>query len=55
MEEKTLKLLRDDILTYWKDLEDGDFEDSGFLKELNACIGYYNGYKRGQKIKAIEK
>lgn len=55
MEEKTLELLRGDIFTYWKDLENVDFEDAGFLKELNACIGYYNEYKRGQKIKPIEK
>ncbi|PIN84478.1 MAG: hypothetical protein COV65_00900 [Nitrosopumilales archaeon CG11_big_fil_rev_8_21_14_0_20_33_24] len=51
MQEKTLALLKQDIVTYWKDLESGDFEDDSFLKELNACIGYYNQYKRGQAIK----
>ena len=55
MQEKTLALLKQDILTYWADLEEGDFEDKDFLKELNACIGYYNEYKRGQIIKATEK
>jgi hypothetical protein len=55
MQEKTLALLKQDILTYWADLEEGDFEDNGFLKELNACIGYYNEYKRGQVVKATEK
>ena len=55
MQEKTLALLKQDILTYWADLKEGDFEDSGFLKELNACIGYYNEYKRGQVVKAIEE
>jgi len=51
MQEKTLALLKQDILTYWTDLKEGDFEDNGFLKELNACIGYYNEYKRGQLVK----
>lgn len=51
MQEKTLALLKQDILTYWKDLESVDFEDDGFLKEINACIGYYNQYKRGQAVK----
>jgi len=55
MQEKTLALLKQDILTYWADLESGDFEDNGFLKELNASIGYYNEYKRGQIVKATEK
>jgi hypothetical protein len=55
MQEKTLALLRQDILTYWEDLKEGDFEDNGFLKELNACIGYYNEYKRGQVVKATEE
>ena len=55
MQEKTLALLKQDILTYWADLERGDFEDVSFLKELNACIGYYNEYKRGQVMKATEK
>jgi len=55
MQEKTLVLLKQDILTYWTDLEAGDFEDKEFLKELNASIGYYNEYKRGQVAKAIEK
>jgi len=55
MQEKTLALLKQDILTYWTDLKEGDFEDSGFLKELNACIGYYNEYKRGQVVKATEE
>ena len=55
MQEKTLALLKQDILTYWVDLESGDFEDNGFLKELNASIGYYNEYKRGQIVKATEK
>ena len=55
MQEKTLALLKQDILTYWTDLERGDFEDKDFLKELNACIGYYNEYKRGQIIKTTEK
>ncbi len=50
MQEKTLALLKQDIMTYWKDLESGDFENSDFLKELNACIGYYNQYKRGQTV-----
>lgn len=50
MQEKTLALLKQDILTYWKDLENGDFENDSFLKELNACIGYYNQYKRGQTV-----
>ena len=51
MQEKTLELLKQDILTYWKDLKEGDFENDGFLKELNACISYYNEYKRGQLVK----
>ena len=55
MQEKTLALLKQDILTYWTDLKEGDFEDIGFLKELNACIGYYNEYKRGQVVKATEE
>ncbi len=55
MQEKTLALLKQDIITYWTDLEKGDFEDKNFLKELNACIGYYNEYKRGQVITATEK
>ena len=55
MQEKTLALLRQDILTYWEDLKEGDFEDNGFLKELNACIWYYNEYKRGQVVKATEE
>jgi hypothetical protein len=55
MQEKTLALLKQDILTYWADLENGDFEDKDFLKELNACIGYYNEYKRGQIMKTTEK
>ena len=55
MQEKTLALLKQDILTYWEDLKEGDFEDNGFLKELNACIGYYNEYKRGQVVKATEE
>ena len=55
MQEKTLELLKQDILTYWTDLETGDFEDKEFLKELNASIGYYNEYKRGQVIKVAEK
>ena len=55
MQEKTLALLKQDILTYWEDLKEGDFEDNGFLKELNACIGYYNEYKRGQIVKATEE
>ena len=55
MQEKTLALLKQDILTYWADLEEGDFEDNGFLKELVACIGYYNEYKRGQVVKTTEK
>ena len=53
MQEKTLTLLKQDILTYWEDLESGDFENGDFLKELNACIGYYNQYKRGQQAKYI--
>lgn len=53
MQEKTLTLLKQDILTYWEDLERDDFENNGFLKELNACIGYYNQYKQGQKAKDI--
>ncbi len=55
MQEKTLVLLKQDILTYWTDLEKVDFENKDFLKELNASIGYYNEYKRGQIVKAIEK
>jgi len=55
MQEKTLELLKQDILTYWTDLKAGDFKDDGFLKEMNACIGYYNEYKRGQTIKTVEK
>ena len=55
MQEKTLALLKQDILTYWADLEKVDFENKDFLKELNASIGYYNEYKRGQVVKAIEK
>lgn len=55
MQEKTLTLLKQDILTYWIDLEASDFENKDFLKELNACIGYYNEYKRGQIVKVIEK
>ena len=55
MQEKTLALLKQDILTYWTDLEKGDFEDRVFLKELNACIGYYNEYKRGQIVKVTKK
>ncbi|MEX1148939.1 MAG: hypothetical protein WEB01_02910 [Nitrosopumilus sp.] len=51
MQEKTLELLKQDILTYWKDLKEGDFMNDEFLKELNACIGYYNEYKRGQLVK----
>lgn len=50
MQEKTLELLKQDIITCWEDLEKDDFENAGFLKELNACIGYYNEYKRGQAI-----
>ena len=50
MQEKTLGLLKQDIITCWEDLEKDDFENAGFLKELNACIGYYNEYKRGQAI-----
>ena len=55
MQEKTLALLKQDILTYWADLKERDFEDVGFLKELNACIGYYNEYKLGQVVKNTEK
>jgi hypothetical protein len=55
MQEKTLELLKQDILTYWADLKEGDFENDGFLKELNACVGYYNEYKRGQVVKTTEK
>ena len=55
MQEKTLALLKQDIFTYWTDLEKGDFEDRNFLKELNASIGYYNEYKRGQIVKATTK
>jgi len=55
MQEKTSELLKQDILTYWTDLKVGDFENDGFLKEMNACIGYYNEYKRGQVIKTVEK
>ena len=55
MQEKTLALLKQDILTYWADLEKGDFENKDFLKELNACIGYYNEYKRGQVIKVTKE
>ena len=54
-QEKTLELLKQDILTYRTDLETGDFEDKEFLKELNASIGYYNEYKRGQIVKVAEK
>ena len=54
MQEKTLELLKQDIQTYWKDLKEGDFENEEFLKELNACIGYYNQYKRGQLKKTKE-
>ena len=52
---KTRVLLKQDILTYWADLEACDFENKDFLKELNACIGYYNEYKRGQAVKTTEK
>jgi len=55
MQEKTSVLLKQDILICWKDLESGDFENSNFLKELNACIGYYNEYKRGQIIKSTDE
>jgi len=55
MQEKTLELLKQDILTYWRDLKESDFEDKEFLKELNACVGYYNEYKRGQSVKTTEK
>ncbi len=55
MQEKTLALLKRDILTYWEDLEKSDFEDKVSLKELIACIGYYNEYKRGQIVKTVEK
>lgn len=55
MQEKTLALLKQDILTYWTDLEKVDFENKDFLKELNASIGYYNEYKRGQVVKTTEK
>jgi len=55
MQEKTLVLLKQDILTCWTDLEKDDFENTGFLKELNACIGYYNEYKRGQVVKTTKK
>ena len=55
MQEKTLALLKQDILTYWVDLEKEDFENKDFLKELNACIGYYNEYKRGQVIKVTKE
>lgn len=55
MQEKTLVLLKQDILTYWADLEACDFENKDFLKELNACIGYYNEYKRGQAVKTTKK
>jgi len=55
MQEKTLELLKQDILTYWADLKESDFEDKEFLKELNACVGYYNAYKRGQSVKTTEK
>lgn len=54
MQEKTLALLKQDILTCWDDLKENDFENNGFLKELNACIGYYNEYKRGQSVKTIK-
>ena len=55
MQEKTPELLKQDIITCWEDLEKDDFENAGFLKELNACIGYYNEYKRGQAIKTTKK
>jgi hypothetical protein len=55
MQEKTLALLKQDIFTYWTDLEKVDFENNDFLKELNASIMYYNEYKRGQVVKTIEK
>ncbi|MBA0908522.1 MAG: hypothetical protein ITD33_05825 [Nitrosarchaeum sp.] len=54
MQEKTLALLKQDIITYWNDLKEGDFENQSFLKELNACVGYYNEYKRGQVPKDTE-
>jgi len=55
MQENALVLLKQDIITCWTDLEECDFENAGFLKELNACIGYYNEYKRGQKVKTTKK
>ena len=55
MQEKTIVLLKQDILMCWEDLEKDDFENAGFLKELNACIGYYNEYKCGQAIKTTKK
>ncbi len=55
MQEKTIVLLKQDILTCWKDLEKDDFENVVLLKELNACIRYYNEYKRGQKVKTAKK
>ena len=51
MQEKTLELLKQDIITCWKDLEKDDFENAGFLKELNTCIGYYNEYKLARQSK----
>ena len=54
MQEKTLTLLKQDILICWDDLKESDFENNGFLKELNACVGYYNEYKRGQSVKTIK-
>jgi hypothetical protein len=54
MQSKISVLLKNDILLYWKDLEERDFEDVGFLKELNASIVYYNEYKRGQIVKIKE-
>jgi len=55
MQKNTLALLKQAILTCWTDLEKDDFENEVFLKELNACIGYYNEYKRGQVAKTTKK
>ena len=55
MQKNILVLLKQDIFTCWIDLEKDDFENEVFLKELNACIGYYNEYNLGQVVKTTKK
>lgn len=44
-DKRTLSVLKENILVYFNELKEGDYENKTSLKKLNDSIEEYNEYK----------